>query len=552
MPVPRLMSNHPRGSAHFTRGIFMKAARAVTARVVGLGAAVVASLVTGVPAQAVTSSQPATSSTYGFAAKLQIGPVDAGGVSCSGALVGARYVLTAKSCFGVAVAAGVPPKVTTVTVGRPDLTQPTGHVLVATELVPHPDRDLVLVRLAADVPAAVRPIGLAAATPAAGSQVTVTGFGRTATEWVPSQLHAAAFRVDSVNSSVLAVTATNGASTCKGDAGGAVLAGGSLAAINGNSWQKGCLGSASTTDGAEAIRVDGLQGWVDAQVKPRGNVEFAKNNSTGYCLAVGAAAKAVDTPIVQWYCNDGVDHRWIQRATADSYLELYNANSGLCAGVGTATGNGAPLQQKACGGHGEQWAVELMPGNTVRYRNRLSGQCVAIPGNSNVAGRGVIQWPCDFNGVPRADQMWKMLSRDSGGRHLRNNHTDLCLAVGGSSRNDGATALQWNCRDNDDQRWNYYPAAADGSVTVKNINSGKCLSINNNTADGVLIAQYTCDGGNDQRWKIETLTVGGEPVARFRNVHSNKCLAIRAGATARATPAIQWPCNNSADHNWIR
>jgi len=49
-------------------------------------------------------------------------------------------------------------------------------------VLPHPDRDVALVRLAADLPAAATPVTLATAPAATGESVYLAGYGRTATE----------------------------------------------------------------------------------------------------------------------------------------------------------------------------------------------------------------------------------------------------------------------------------------------------------------------------------------------------------------------------------
>lgn len=64
-------------------------------------------------------------------------------------------------------------------------------------VVPHPDRNLALARLSAPV-TDITPVGLAGTAPAASETLMVAGYGRTATEWVPDRLHAAAFTVQDV------------------------------------------------------------------------------------------------------------------------------------------------------------------------------------------------------------------------------------------------------------------------------------------------------------------------------------------------------------------
>jgi len=234
-----------------------------------LGAVLAAGLLGGGSAAAVAAAEPVPDGTYGFTAKITVGGVRA----CSGALVDKSWVVTAKSCFVEGtnpVASGAPARPTTAVVGRTDLTGTAGHERAVVSVIPHPDRELALARLSAPV-TDVTPVTLATTPPVAIETLTVAGYGRTATEWVPNRLHGATFTVQGVaGTSVDLVGASAGASICKGDAGGPAFrdAAGApaLVAISSASWQKGCLGETETRDGATGTRVDDLGAWIREQI----------------------------------------------------------------------------------------------------------------------------------------------------------------------------------------------------------------------------------------------------------------------------------------------
>ncbi|MGW6904595.1 trypsin-like serine protease [Streptomyces sp. NPDC054940] len=221
--------------------------------------------VLAVPAANAVVGTPTPEGTHTFAAHLDIGN---GTRACSGALVNAEWLVTAASCFaadpqsGTAPAAGKPALKTVATVGRTDLNGTGGHVTEITHIVPRTGRDLVFARLASPA-TGITPVKLAATAPAAGDAVTVLGYGRTKTEWVPDRLHQADFTLDGVAADTLAMTGrTADDSVCKGDTGGPVLrttGSGSyeLVAVNSRSWQGGCYGTTETRTGAVAARTDG-------------------------------------------------------------------------------------------------------------------------------------------------------------------------------------------------------------------------------------------------------------------------------------------------------
>ncbi|MFF7590323.1 trypsin-like serine protease [Kitasatospora purpeofusca] len=235
--------------------------------------ALAGALLTGGPAPAFGGDTAATGS-YAFTAKLDIG---GGARACTGALIDPYWILTAAACFAdnpvqpTTVPAGPPALRTTVTIGRTDPTT-TGQVRDIAELVPRTDRDLVLARLATPV-TDIAPVPLATATPTAGEELTVAGFGRTRTEWVPDRLHSALFTVGTVDPTGLGITPKTpaDAAVCKGDTGGPALRRVGdhyeLAALNSRSWQNGCLGAAPTTrTGAYNTRTDDLGTWIQQTV----------------------------------------------------------------------------------------------------------------------------------------------------------------------------------------------------------------------------------------------------------------------------------------------
>ncbi|MEV4738606.1 trypsin-like serine protease [Streptomyces sp. NPDC049555] len=215
---------------------------------------------------------------YPFTAKLYIGD---GARACSGALVDPRWVLTAASCFaetqGSKITAGAPKMKVKVAVGTADLSE--RDPVMAAELVPHENRDLVMVRLVRSLADKFgsalnppiknsQPISISATPPTQGDTLKVSGFGRTSDEWAPERMHAAGFSIDSVQGGSFTLKGKDqAASICPGDAGSPAFREKDgryeLVGINVSSSQTGCFGSATNGDSkATEVRVDDINSWV--------------------------------------------------------------------------------------------------------------------------------------------------------------------------------------------------------------------------------------------------------------------------------------------------
>ncbi|MFD2414989.1 trypsin-like serine protease [Amycolatopsis pigmentata] len=190
--------------------------------------------------------------------------------ACSGVLVAAQWVLTSTTCFPNATPYAAPPVATTATLGRGNLATGTdGHVVAVTELVPQPSRPIMLARLATPV-TDVFIAPLATTPPQVGDSIFIGGYGRTATEWVPDQLHFATVTVDTLGTTTLAISSSTGPTTCKGDAGGpawrtTATGATELLALHHTSWQGGCFGETETRTGATETRIDDLHDTLTQQ-----------------------------------------------------------------------------------------------------------------------------------------------------------------------------------------------------------------------------------------------------------------------------------------------
>lgn len=226
-------------------------------------------------AQAVTGSEVPTG-LQDAVVKLAIGD-EANSRACTGVLIDEWWVATAASCFattaGQQVPAGQPGMKATVALAG-------GQTFTVTALEPREDRDLVLARLSLPAKGATK-AKVGTSVPAAGTDLTAVGYGRTKSDWVPGKPHSGVFTVNTSDTTTLAITGKATDTICQGDTGGPLLnAANELIAINSKSWQGGCLGASptETRTGALSVRTDDLGPWIDMT---RGSVPTAQWKLTG-------------------------------------------------------------------------------------------------------------------------------------------------------------------------------------------------------------------------------------------------------------------------------
>ncbi|MCG5467516.1 S1 family peptidase [Micromonospora sp. LAH09] len=489
--------------------------------------AVAASTLAGASAYAVGGGTTTGAGSYGFVTKVDFGGVQ----SCSGALIDLDWVVTAKDCFaegGQAVTAGAPSRPTTVTVGRTDLSTTAGHVVAATRVEPHPDRNLVLVELAAPVTdVAIPRLG---AAPTVGEILRVGGFGRTTTEWVPNQLSTATFIVDAVDATTLTIVGTSTEATiCKGDAGGPAFRDVNgqveLVAINRTSWQHGCLAETETRTGATETRLDDLAGWV-AQVRAEQPYDLlspvvGEFNRDAYEDLIGAdpatgklwlypgtatpgawdARVLVDTGATDW---NRMTNLVTGRFNRDSYDDLIAVESStglqfLYPGTATGTAWGARVQ---IGGNW-QTMKNLVSGrfNRDAYDDVMaveisSGRLWLYPGTAAGGGLGAR--------VEAGRSGWNAMSKLASGQLTRGDTYDDLLAL------ETATGKLW-----------LYPGTAAGTTLGTPVEAGRSGW---NAMSGIAVGRFNADAyddliaveaANGQSWLYPGITAGvtwGTPV----------------------------------------
>ncbi|PCE15702.1 hypothetical protein AUC47_12560 [Microbacterium sp. SZ1] len=210
--------------------------------------------------------------------RTAIGQVRSGLGACTGTLVDRSWVLTAASCLAAdpaTLAVGAPAAPVRVLFGadiaNDKTTGGTGSGAKVTQVQPASGADAVMLKLEGPIDT-ITPIAPATTAPAVGENLAFTGFGRTASAWVPLAPHTITYPVTAV-APATATASASGAALCLGDSGApgirTIYDTKTLAAIASTSSQAGCLGSGipAGTASVTSTRVDTIAPWIATTIQ---------------------------------------------------------------------------------------------------------------------------------------------------------------------------------------------------------------------------------------------------------------------------------------------
>ena len=136
----------------------------------------------------------------------------------------------------------------------------------------------------------------------------------------------------------------------------------------------------------------------------------------------------------------------------------------------------------------------------------------------------------------------------NGSETLINGKTGKCLTIaGGTSPANNLTAVQFDCDGDLSRSWHFNPAG--NAFQIQNAKTGKCLTIAGGTspANNLEAVQFDCDSDPSRRWRY---TVVDATTFRLVNVHSGLCLTVAGGGTGKNTTAVQFPCDGDPSRDW--
>jgi hypothetical protein len=133
--------------------------------------------------------------------------------------------------------------------------------------------------------------------------------------------------------------------------------------------------------------------------------------------------------------------------------------------------------------------------------------------------------------------VYELVSRNSG----------KCLSVSGSSSQDHAPAVQWNCAGLASQRWALEPVS-DGYFQLVSVSSGKALVVQyGSLEDFAPVVQLSPTGERNQQWALQP--IGGDSFVLIAR-HSGKALDVSAGSAADGAPIVQFIPYGGLSQQW--
>ena len=122
-----------------------------------------------------------------------------------------------------------------------------------------------------------------------------------------------------------------------------------------------------------------------------------------------------------------------------------------------------------------------------------------------------------------------------------------CLDVKGGNKSNGTNVQLWTCNKSNAQKW-VLTNNSNGTVSLKNVNSGKNLSVQGNSASkNVNIYIYSVNSNNNQKWRI---VKNGNGYNLFTALNNSYLVDIKGGTFSKGTNIQLWTSNNSNAQIW--
>lgn len=125
-------------------------------------------------------------------------------------------------------------------------------------------------------------------------------------------------------------------------------------------------------------------------------------------------------------------------------------------------------------------------------------------------------------------------------------HSGKCLDINGSSLDEGAQLLQWDCTGAANQIFTLVPTGGDYYQIVA-LHSNKCLDVDTsegNDHNGAEVRQMTYTGADNQQFRLED---AGDGYFKIKAKHSELVLDVYGKSTENGAKIVQWTDGRSTN-----
>lgn len=260
-----------------------------------------------------------------------------------------------------------------------------------------------------------------------------------------------------------------------------------------------------------------------------------KSRQSGSCVDLTGFSTSDGALAQQLGCTGAGNQTYVLVASGadaapipDGRYQLRVQHSGQCLTVsGAGTANGVPLQQSTCTGTAaQQYDIYYAGASRYEVRNVGSGRCTNLANGSTASGTAVQQYDCNQTGAQR----WLLAGTGDGSVQVKSSlDSSKVWEVTGASLTVGASVTLNIGSSGGQQKWTlepviYGPNVTEGTYSIKNVNSAKCLIVpGGSTANSVQVQQSTCDGTAPEKFQVLD---AGDGYYRILNVNSGLSLHI--------------------------
>lgn len=129
---------------------------------------------------------------------------------------------------------------------------------------------------------------------------------------------------------------------------------------------------------------------------------------------------------------------------------------------------------------------------------------------------------------------------------IRAVHSDKCLDVPRSNRNDGSNIIQYECTNATNQQWRFEQKSDYYEISA--VHSGKCLDVpGSRQSNRVELIQFRCLNTTNQHWRLTEVS-GGAYEIQAR--HSAKCVDVPGSSVSNEVKVIQFKCTRTRNQRW--